>query len=348
MLRGLFTICISILFFSFLSAQEVPEVQKTLLTKITATWCPNCGSWGWTFFEQLIEDNSEKAVFVGAHHSGDLVSPPGEAFSTNFMAPYQPYFYAGNFEVGATSGNIATKRQEVKNIVDANYLQSPIANVGFEAQISGNAITVNTKTIFFQETSGEYYLALYILEDGVINNQAANSSMAIHPFVIRSSFTTAIFGNLLASGTISDGTEFLDNFELNIDSEWNADSLYVAGIIWDKSGDTYEFVNVNMTREFDSTVAVNAIPSTNMTIDLYPTITSTNSQLLFDLKDQPHNVAIQLFNIEGKVIQQIFNGTLNLGKSSLNIPTNKLSSGLYFVNIQTQNGETITKRLIVK
>ena len=60
--------------FSNIHAQDVPEVQRTLLTKVTATWCPSCGSWGWSFFEDIIEDNTGKATFMGAHHSGNLVS----------------------------------------------------------------------------------------------------------------------------------------------------------------------------------------------------------------------------------------------------------------------------------
>ena len=47
-----------------LFSQEVMEVQQTLLTKRTATWCPYCGTWGWGFFEDLIEDNEEKAVLI--------------------------------------------------------------------------------------------------------------------------------------------------------------------------------------------------------------------------------------------------------------------------------------------
>ncbi len=27
-------------------AQEVPETQKSLIIKRTATWCPPCGGWG--------------------------------------------------------------------------------------------------------------------------------------------------------------------------------------------------------------------------------------------------------------------------------------------------------------
>ena len=326
--------------------QEVPEVQKTLLTKITATWCPNCGTWGWTFFEDIITDNGEKAVFVGAHHNGDLASPPGQSFSANFNAPYQPYFYAGNLELGVTGSNIDSKRQEVKDLVDGNFLQSPIANVGFEASLSDDMLVVNTKTKFFQEATGDYYLGVYILEDGVINNQASNSSMAVHPYVIRAAFTPEIFGNSLANGTVTNGTEFTESFSIQLESGWSTDHLIVAGIIWDKDGDTFQFVNVNATTDFNPT-STNSISPDVLHIELFPTVAKEEVHLNLNLKDQSLKVAVQLYNLNGALVRQIFHGELTQGVNSLDISTNDLTAGLYFVNIWTNEGAVATKRLIV-
>lgn len=349
MKRGLLIICFSIAILPLLHAQEVPEVQKSLLTKITATWCPNCGTWGWAFFKNLMEDNSQKAIFVSAHHSGELVSPPGAAFSENFMAPYQPYFYVGNLETGTNNSNFSTKRQEVKNLVDSIFLQSPIVNVGFEASFSDDLLTVNTHTRFFQDATGDYYLGVYILENGVVNYQASIDSMAVHPYVLRAAFTPEAFGDSLASGTITAGTEYTSSVSIQLNANWIADSISVAGIIWNKIEDTYHFINVNTTKDFTFIpTAINIIAEEALAINLFPTIAASVAQLDLNLKVQSQDVNIQLFNINGQVIRQIFQGTLAKGINTLNIPTETLDSGLYFVHIQTADGAVVTKKLIVQ
>lgn len=344
-----FTFLLSLAFFSTSFAQEVPEVQKTLLTKIAATWCSNCGGWGWTFFEDIIEANAEKAVFINAHHSGDLLSPTGLAFATNFEAPYQPYFYAGNQDLDINGGNIDTKPEEVKELVDANYLLAPVANVGFEAILDNNTLTLNTKTKFFQEASGDFYMGLYILEHHVVNNQSNNSTMALHPYVLRTSITGEDFGELIVNGTATADSEYTGTYSIDLNEAWSQDSLIVAGIIWEKIEDTYQFVNVNTIEEFDAApVSVSTIPADVLNVELYPTLATASTQLNLDLKEQSLKVNIQLFDLNGQAVQQIFQGELSNGTQSIQIPTAPLNAGLYFVNIQTEDGAMVSKKLIVK
>jgi len=70
-------------FFAFLTAQaqEVPEVQKTLISKISADWCPPCGTWAWDLFHDLVNDNDNQAVLMAVHHSGGLETPTSNAFA---------------------------------------------------------------------------------------------------------------------------------------------------------------------------------------------------------------------------------------------------------------------------
>ena len=55
----IFTISILVSSLTIGFSQDVPEVQQSLITKITATWCPSCGGWGWTFFENILADNDD-------------------------------------------------------------------------------------------------------------------------------------------------------------------------------------------------------------------------------------------------------------------------------------------------
>ena len=56
--------------------------------------------------------------------------------------------------------------------------QSPIAQTGLLVEADGNTITVQTKTRFFQDATGDFYLGLYVIERSVIATQASQGSMA--------------------------------------------------------------------------------------------------------------------------------------------------------------------------
>lgn len=349
MKKNILSLCLFIAFGTSLFAQDVPEVQKTLVTKITATWCPNCGTWGWDYFEYAIEDNSDKAVFVGAHHSGDLESAAGSAFSSNFMAPYQPFFYAGNVDMNVTNNNTTAKRTELKEIIDANAIMAPIANVGFLASIFDNALSIDTKVKFFQEAEGDYYLGVYILEHDVVNKQSSNSNMALHPYVIRTALTDTAFGDVLANGMIAIDSEFTQNFSLQLNPNWDKDKISVAGIIWEKdSAGNFQFVNVNATDDFTEPTAVETISSDILKIDLYPTIAENSAQLDLNLSPSSLQVDIRVFNQQGQSVQEVFQGNLNSGAQTMNIETSRLNSGVYYVSVRAENGAVLTKKLIVR
>ncbi len=348
MKKSLLLISFCFLMASGLFAQDVVQEQRTLLTKITATWCPNCGAWAWDFFEEILEDNHGKAVFVGSHHSGDLESSPGIAFSSNFNAPYQPYFYAGNENLNVSSGNMPTKRQQVQDLVNANFEEMPIANTGFSAILDGNILTIDAKAKFFQEASGDFYMGVYLLENGVINNQASNSNMASHPFVLRQAITPGNFGISLGNGTIAADTEFTEALSLQINSTYNTDSIYIMGIIWEKIDDTYQFVNAFTTNEFAAPASVETITSDVLAVALAPTIAQESSQLSLNLKQSSLAVNIQVINVNGQIVQEVFEGDLLSGASNFTINTNALNTGIYFVNIRSNDGAVLTKRLVVR
>lgn len=349
-MKNLLTVVFFFTLISAVSAQEVAEVQKTLLTKITATWCPNCGTWGWTFFEDIIVDNQDKAVFIGAHHSGDLQSSPGAAFAENFMAPYQPFFYAGNVDLNVSGGNISAKRTEVQDLVNANYDSAPLANVGFDAEIDGSGLNINSKVRFFQDGTGDYYLGVYIIEHHIVNVQASNSTMAEHPYVIREALTASDFGFSLQEGPIAAGTEFTESFSLQLNPEWNTENLRVVGIIWNKNGDTYEFVNTNEVFDImENVVAVeDLIKEDVLEAQLFPTVTNDLTTLNLDLKESALDVNIQVINLQGQIVETVFSGQLTQGNQSFEISATDFASGVYLVRLQTAEGKFLTEKFIVQ
>ncbi|MFK7807888.1 MAG: Omp28-related outer membrane protein, partial [Saprospiraceae bacterium] len=242
----LFTVAL----FSFFSvqAQDAPEVQNSLISKITATWCPPCGGWGWDFFHELEDDNSDKALVIAVHHSNSqLETPTSSALTDNFNTNSQPRFIFNNQDQGALPSNSADKRIDIQNMVNTNNASSPVVNTGLQAfhDMDNNTITVKTKSKFFQEADGEYYLGVYVIEDDVEAPQAPSNNITMHSNVLRTGLSTDHFGVALASGTIAVDTETELEFSIDINSDWNMENVTMASIIWKSENGAYTFVNTN-------------------------------------------------------------------------------------------------------
>lgn len=236
--------CLLFLFFAYSGiAQEVLPKQQTLVTKMAATWCVNCGTWGWDTYEGMIDENPEEAIFITAHYNGDLHTKTAEAFSKNFKSIGQPQFFLNNSNTGLHEGNRSLKRTEIIEAVKENATKTPIANTGITYSLNDKTLTAQLKTKFFQNTSGVYSVAVYVLEDGVSNFQAGKEEVVEHKKVLRGSLTEEDFGRTIGSLQIASGTEYNRTFSTVIPDEWNTDRLSLVAVIWKKEGDEFHFVN---------------------------------------------------------------------------------------------------------
>lgn len=239
------------------AAQQVEEKQYSLITKRTATWCPLCGGWGWNFFKSLISDNKEKAILWAAHHSGDLVNSVSEDITSNLGGFGQPRFYVNNDDKNVTSSNTATKRQQIRDEVDDNFQKSPQVNAGLRCNVSGRNLSCDTRVVFFQNDTGHFYVSVYIIENGVINDQAGRGNNVSHPYVLRGNMHDSSFGVRITDDTvIASGSEYTFQFNKDLPNEWEIDSLYLTAIIWDKQGDTYYFQNGSKPLKIDMTTQI--------------------------------------------------------------------------------------------
>ncbi|MEM9821494.1 MAG: Omp28-related outer membrane protein [Bacteroidota bacterium] len=340
MKKVLLPIC---LLFSLLTvqAQDVPEVQKTLISKISADWCPPCGTWGWNLFHDIIVDNDEEAILMAVHHSGGLETSTSGALADNFGITGQPRFYLGNMDQNVTFGNTTTKQTEIKNNVSANFAQSPLANAGLTATLDGLDLTVNTKTRFFGDADGEYYIGVYIIDDGHIGFQSQQGSNAEHERLLRDGLSDNAFGDLITNGSVSAGTEFTHNFSGTIDASWDPEKLEIATIIWRKNGNTYEFVNTHSTTQFETATPTEELFGSYhfLSMAVQPNISDAQVNVRLDLAETTSNMQLQLINLQGQVVRNIYTGTLNSGQHDFTIHRSEVAqAGLYLLTARSEKG----------
>ncbi len=339
-----FALC---LFFTLsLQAQEVAQVQKSVITKRTATWCPYCGTWGWELFEGLIEDNSEKAVLIAAHFGGSQLETTTSAeYLANLGGAGQPRFFLNNELQSASSSTIPDTRAAIKQQVDANYLLQPLANAGSYSSFDGTTLNIQTRTVFFQQAEGEYYLGVYLIEDGVLNSQAGQSGEVMHHYVMRDAATDNTFGVLLDSGTIPANTEYTHNFSADV-SGYVPENLDVVTIIWRKEGDTYYYVNAwSEDAGNEAPSAVTELPKA-IQVRLQTPESGQRYRLQVQSQRPLDEVQISLSDSNGRLLRLLHKGPLPAGESSFEVAQENLPKGIYFLNLHTAQGENRTLKIV--
>ncbi|MBK8654797.1 MAG: hypothetical protein IPN20_13045 [Haliscomenobacter sp.] len=145
---------------------EVPGTQQSLVTKLTATWCPFCGGSAWDSYKNMVASHGANAVVFAAHTStvSKLYSPMAVQLLNNFDLVYsQPYFFYNTKVVG--TGGSSTENTVTTNVNNAAK-NTPIVQTGMKLTFDDNSreLTVQSRSQFFQYTTGEYFLAFYLLE----------------------------------------------------------------------------------------------------------------------------------------------------------------------------------------
>ena len=346
-----FTISIALLLLTFSGySQDAPETQSTLITKISATWCPPCGGWGWDMFHDLISDNEEKATLIAVHHSGNLLTPTSGALADNFMITGQPQFFMGNVNQGIFSSNGATKRTEIQQAVNEAAEQAPIVNTGINPGYysDDNLIQVFTKTEFFQDADANYYLGVYLVNDGYVGFQQSQGANAEHEKVLVTAFTESHFGEQLTTGAVTDGTIIEGDYSIPFDQEWNLENLEVVSIIWSENNGVFTYVNSNVITNID--IALNNEPLAEAVSDftIEPTImTNGTSTINFELFDQDY-YTINIMDQTGRLVKSVFNGELSAGTQRFTVERSDLEvAGIYYVTIESAAGKS-TRELIIK
>jgi len=250
MLRKIYFIALSSFILIGANAQTVSKKQWTMISKTSADWCSNCGSWGWNMHKQLLDKLENKQTILWAlHTSGNLTNNTSAAIAANLGAVGHPRFFESLEDMNVNSSNIASKLLEAEAVVELNQLIDPFAGIGIDATIkqtgSGRELQVKAKTEFFLPVSqGDYHLGLYLVHDQLIAPQTGQGNNAVHRYLLRRSLFANHFGEPLAKGPIAAGKTFETQATITDVPEGN---VKVVAVIWNRRSDgKYLFFNANL------------------------------------------------------------------------------------------------------
>ncbi len=325
-----------------LGAQQ--NMQRPVISKITATWCTNCGSWGWNFMEALLEEFSDgRAVVLAVHHSGDLENPTSDALAKNFGNSYQPEFFVNNSNVNALSSTWPNKLEEIKSsVAEVNGEMAPFdieINAFKEASqpVVHADVTVRPNITMADE---DYYLAAYLVEDNLVHFQASQGNDAVHHKVVRASMTSDVFGEMIfASGQSIPGNPVERSYSINsLDATGNDNhilqDLDVVVMVYQKVNDKYVIANAHIFEDAAVTTSTE-----NITFEESPKFVFNGQQGILTIRPSTSigNATYEVIEASGRLK---FKNRVQLETGQMTtiaFPASHLPSGTYFLRITGDN-----------
>lgn len=323
----------------------VSEKNSTMVMMYTESTSNDCGTFGWDTFRELIDSNVN-AVCVNWYGSGDTkltIAPV--ALNASLLAIYTPAVsVVPSFLINSVNLSYVNY-SGVKSFIQSNTAGPVVVNTGFEQSVNstGDSLIIDTKTEFFQNATGEYYVATYVYEDTVIAPQTGQGTNAAHINVWRTpTGIEGAFGSKLQGASFSKGHTFDTTYRIYIDPSWNKDRLKAFTVTWEKNGGFYTIANAYEKPRPTAGINDKQLQQTRTAIYPNPVVNEIHLQPTGHKGD----CRVSLYDISGKRLAQLHHGPVNTGTLILKKPT-AISSGLYYITISSDAG-TETRKITIQ
>lgn len=348
MRHWLFLICFLLFSTTVFSQIEVEQKQRSLIMKRTADWCVNCGTWGWDYFKDLIDETSDNTSILAAHHSGFLQTNVSFELTNSLDGFGQPNFYFGKDLIAVGGTSWMSVKEEIKQAIDDLYDNgSPDAAIGLRLSIdSGNEMLLESKTVFYEDMNHDIYVSFYVVRNNIIAYQDGIGEDAVHQKVLRLELSHQPYGSLLVEGPIEAGQEIDYEVPFRLGDNFDLSNMELIAVLWEKDGDNYNYVNTNKTSNIEGLPTSTDQLLSKDAYSITPNISTDFVNIQMNPAQPVSDAMVDLLNINGQLIHQLYKGALSstqhveLQRSALN-----LSAGTYIVRINL-DGKATTEKVI--
>jgi PKD repeat protein len=160
---------------------------------------------------------------------------------------------------------------------------------------------------------------------------------------------------IISGPTLTNAGEYTNYYTPSSPNDWTSYSVNVPAGADGKANVRFRFRytsgfysnniyldNINLT----GTVGIDQVTSENYNFLVYPNPTSDNATITYNLPGD-QTLQVGLFDIAGREITELANGSQSGGQQTLNLNTENLSNGIYFIKMVSGNSKSVTKKLIV-
>jgi len=221
---------------------KVDEKNMSVVAKRTATWCGPCGDWGFTKFEGLEQEFSGKAVLMA--WKDDFATPAG----TDLFDAVGPQFSLGT---GVPTFFNNFQDSDGDSLIKQHNEGFVTANSNYELDVKGQSVTLKTTTKFFTDVEGVYYLAPYMIVDGIVgyqNGHPNSPNTEHHKYVAGIAKPVNVddsenFGYQITSNGARMGQTVNLDFTMKRDVTWDANDISFGIVIFKQQSWGLQFVN---------------------------------------------------------------------------------------------------------
>lgn len=343
-MKNFFTSILITIYGNWVYSQVVSTARMPLITKITATWCNPCGTWGWSLNEEIMTQNPEALTLCLHASTSSLLYDPAAAAIYDVFTPASsgaPSWYVDNVRktVYSTQGGIYTTQTKnaVRAASDSILINDAQAGAGFLWSWNNNTLNVTAKAEFFFPSNGEYYFGVYIIEDDIVKYQNGIGNNAVHHPTFRKALSNPT-GDFLINGNVSAGQQFTKTYTFNTPTDYVKSKMRLMGIVWKMENGKPIIVNTSVSEYLEQITS--KISSKNLQIELYPNPTLNHE---FTIQNISSKDKIQVYDLLGKMLQVKIEIKNNLANVILPDYTSK---GIYIIQVTKEN-KTYSQKLVV-
>ncbi len=341
----------------------IPAAHKRVLVEeATGTWCVWCPR-GAVFMDRF--DNDYHNLFIPiAVHGGSSTEPMRMPEYVNFLG----FNAFPNCRV-ERGGNIDPSGVEDPFL--ANIVKAPVAKLETGAQLDQgtNTLDVSVEVEYLENGSGTYYVSLVLTEDDVRGTTSAYNqanayagggqgamggyeslpnpvpaSRMVYNHVARVANGLQRTPANTINGSVDAGSKHFVHFSVKLDNAWKKDKINIIPILMKGN----EVMNVN-TSSIDKAIAYGYTTSTkeielDAQLTVYPNPADDHANIEFSLA-KTSDVTIDVYNMDGSIgLSKTFGQ--QSGQISLKMPVESLTSGIYLMKINTNEGSKYGKIVI--
>jgi len=231
----------------------IPTDRVALYIKSSGTNCPPCGAWGWNVHGAVIEEAgafiSPFTIHSANFVSKDFINEEGNKLDGDLGVSGWPTFITnkglnGKLEKEPLNGGSteASLKAQYLGAIEAVVAEEAKAGSAVKWSVSGNEITVDVRTTFFEDVpEGEYYIAVWVDENLVQAPQAGyTAGTPYHKHVLRTALDGhSVYGVPLNKdgGAIEKGSLFETTHTGEFpEGAWDVNNTTVTALVWTVTG----------------------------------------------------------------------------------------------------------------
>lgn len=319
--------------------------RKVLFEQFTSSTCGPCASADPTIAQYLNANgvNTPNGKVVAAKYH---VNIPSACSGTTAETQTRQQFYGVNSAPASRLGGNAFAGHPLnitQAMIDAEYARPAIFTIVPTGVFQNNNLTVTVDvTSLVDFTGAGNVLHVVVFENNVPRSafSTATTNQQNFTYVVRKMLPNAN-GTNMPNMTAGQSQQFTFNHTITNLMAGNLTNISVVAFIQRTS--TREVYQANHAA-FTGNVGVNEITMDPLSLVAFPNPTNADANIMFTAETA--NASVQVVNALGQAVYTSTLGAIN-GTEVVNIPADKLSEGLYMINVSTAEGIVSSTRLSV-